>query len=378
VWVFLQSRDFINVHILYAGLVLLVLILLAGGFGSTVPAGEGIPAFNLTDGTTALGWIWPTLMITIACGAVSGFHGMFAAGTTVKQLKTESAARTVGYGGMLLEVFLAVAVICIMLAGMTKANYLAYVHPKALLHLDKASNPVLGFAMAVGVAAKNAFGTPIAVGALAGMVMLEGFIITTLDTVVRLTRYLLEEAWRTMFAGYDEMQGVMPARAATAAAPIGTGGMALALSTAGESAPDEPVRRTAAGETVRALAGLVRHYWFNSGLAVVLMLLFALTGGVKALWGIFATANQLLAALILLLAALWLRRQRKPVKLIAIAALFMLVTTFASLFSLLREYLQHPAQSMPLLIADIVIIVLTGYCLSVGVIVMRRWSARQR
>ncbi len=377
VWVFLQSRDFINVHILYLGLGLMLLILLAGGWHGGSSVADGLQAVNIDGGTTALGWLWPTLMITIACGAVSGFHGMFAAGTTVKQLNKESAGRTVCYGGMLLEVFLAVVVICILLAGSSRENYFAYVHPKALLHLERASNPVLGFAMAVGVAAKNAFGLPIAAGALAGMIMLEGFIITTLDTVVRLTRYLLEEAWRTMFAGYVDAPALLPARGAAVSMPAATGGLTLSLDA--ESAPDEvSAPRGAMSAAIRAFAGLVRHYWFNSGLAVALMLVFALTGGVKALWGIFATANQLLAALILLLAALWLRRQRKPLRFALVPGLLMLVTTFASLLMLLREYLHHPAESMPLLIADLVIMVLTCYCLWVGVIVARRWSARAR
>ncbi|MDY6914133.1 MAG: carbon starvation CstA family protein [Planctomycetota bacterium] len=327
VWIFLQSRDFINVHILYVGMGVLFVTLLVAGFRAPPPA-EPIPPLNIAEGTTALGVFWPTLFIVIACGAVSGFHSLCAGGTTCKQITSERAARQVGYYGMLLEGFLAVCVISVLVIGVVKSDYIRDVHP-SLVGVANKSNAVLGFAMAVGNAAKLAFGVPVAVGALAGMVLLEGFLVTTLDTAIRLTRYLIEEIWRTFFAAYDNP-----------AASAGPG---------------------------RWLWKLLRQYWFNSSLAVALTLAFALTGGVKALWGIFATANQLLAAMVLSLAALWLLRQGKRVWFVFLPAVAMLVTTATNLVLMLKKFLQKPAANATLLTADIVIMLITLYLFIAGV-----------
>ena len=130
VWVFLQSRDFINVHILYVGMVaLLVTLVVAGARGAGAAdlreGAEAIPMFNIDQGEKALGIFWPTLFIVIACGAVSGFHSLCAGGTTCKQLTNERAARQIGYYGMLLESFLAVCVIGVMMLGAIKADYIS-------------------------------------------------------------------------------------------------------------------------------------------------------------------------------------------------------------------------------------------------------------
>jgi carbon starvation protein len=199
VWIFLQSRDFINVHILYAGLGVLLVTLVAAGLRGGVPSGdEPLAVFDPVDGPKGLGGpFWPALFTVVACGAVGGFHSLCAGGTTCKQLSSEPDARRVGYWGMLLESFLAVCVIAVLVVGATKANYLRDVHP-GLLGAAGKSNPILGFAMAVGNAVHLAFGAPITAGAIAGMILMEGFLVTTLDTAIRLTRYLLEEIWRVL------------------------------------------------------------------------------------------------------------------------------------------------------------------------------------
>ena len=176
VWLFLQSRDFINVHILYIGLSLLAAtVVVAACRGASVPAADALPALDLASGSRAMGFIWPGLFITVACGAVSGFHSLCAGGTTCKQLVSEPAARRIGYWGMVLESVLAITVICVLLLGLRRADYLADVHP-ALVGLKTSGNPILSFAMSVGFASHAAFGLPIAVGALGGMILLEGFL----------------------------------------------------------------------------------------------------------------------------------------------------------------------------------------------------------
>jgi carbon starvation protein len=379
VWIFLQSRDFINVHILYVGMAALLLTLVVAGMRG-VGTADGIPAVNIQEGTQAMnGWVWPTMFIVIACGAVSGFHSLCAGGTTCKQLTNERAARQIGYYGMLLEGFLAVCVIAVMMIGAVKLNYIVDVHPKYALSAYAAevgqsgltaakSNAVLGFAMAVGNAASLAFGVPIAVGALAGMILLEGFLVTTLDTAIRLTRYLIEEIWRTLFGKYDVF--AEPAGAQDTQewgegehVPVGAEGLPIVP-------PDGDIVCAATVPTsglLRGILRLLRQYWLNSALAVGLMLAFGLKDGWKALWGVFATSNQLLAAMVLSLASLWLLRQKRRIWFAFLPAVAMLITTATSLVLMLLKFLKAPGENMTLLIADIVIMVLATYLFIAGV-----------
>ncbi len=374
VWIFLQSRDFINVHILYVGMAALVVTLIVAGFrGADVSqlqkGAEMLPAINIAEGNQANGFIWPGMFILIACGAVSGFHSLCAGGTTCKQLSNEKATRQVGYNSMLLESFLAACVIAVFVVGAVKAEYISDVHPVALMGLTGVkSNPVLGFAMAVGNAVKLAFDVPVAVGALAGMVLLEGFLVTTLDTAVRLTRYLIEEVWRTIFARYDVFAKPV---AATEQAGDGTeilsgaDGLPVAPSVADQ--PAAPLKPIATTGLFRGLCLVLRQYWVNSGLAVGLMLAFALTGGQKALWAIFATSNQLLAALVLAIASLWLLRQGRSIWFALVPAVAMLVTTLTSLCLMVAKLMSDPSSNIALLIAEGLIMIITIYLLVAGV-----------
>jgi carbon starvation protein len=342
---------------------------LRGADASQLKGGaELIPALNLSEGNKANGFFWPGLFILIACGAVSGFHSLCAGGTTCKQLTSEKATRQIGYNAMLLESFLAACVIAVFVVGAVKADYIRDVHPKALLDLQVESNAVLGFAMAVGNTAKLAFGVPIAVGALAGMVLLEGFLVTTLDTAVRLTRYLIEEVWRTVFARLDVFAEPVAMREQAAGGvemPIGADGLPAAPSVADQpAAPSKPV---ATAGLLRGICLVLRQYWFNSGLAVALMLAFAMTGGQKALWAIFATSNQLLAALVLSIASLWLLRQKRSFWFALAPAAVMLVTTLTSLCLEIAKLVDNPGKNITLLIAEVVILGITTYLLVAGV-----------
>jgi carbon starvation protein len=361
VWMFLQSRDFINVHILYAGVIGLFLTLIVASLRTGSGAPAAFPEFDGVHGGQLLGTFWPAIFITVACGAVSGFHSLCAGGTTCKQLKSESATRHIGYWGMLLETFLAVAVIGILVIGSSQSHFLDDVFPR-LKGLAKLDNPNLGFAMAVGNAGERAFGLPVAWGALAGLILLEGFVITTLDTAVRLARYLIEEVWTELFGKYDVFAAKASAlerdRAADpAAAPAG-----FALPTTG---------------AFRSLLQFLNMYWVNSGLAVGLMLFFSVSSGILELWKIFATSNQLLATFVLGLGTIWLLRHGRKVWYIAVPALFMLATTSASLIQMVGRYL--PGETVDaagkvrklgnptLFAADLVLIGLTAYLVVCGV-----------
>jgi carbon starvation protein len=306
VWVILQPRDFINVQILYGGILLMAVSLLSNGFGGMT---INMPSFNLVEGAKNLGFIWPMMFITIACGAISGFHSLVAGGTTGKQLSAEPDARKVGYNGMLLESLLAVCVLLAIAGAMNFTDYKAIVWPA---DPTIKSNPILGFSLAAGQLFNHGLGIPVALGTVFGILLVEGFVVTTLDAAVRLNRYLFEELWSILFT-----------------------------------------------ETPK----IMKHYWFNSGLSVVLMWTLAYSNAFSALWPIFGTANQLLAALGLLAVSAWLLLRGKKHLYALIPAVFMIITTLASLVILLLDYIEK--QRYLLVFTDLLMMVL-----SVGVVVL--------
>lgn len=373
VWFFLQSRDFINVHILYAGLVFLIAALLAAGLRGVEAVGAAaIPMSNWAEGTQRLGTIWPLMFITIACGAVSGFHSLCAGGTTCKQLSTERAARRVGYWAMLLESFLAVCVLCCLMAGLPLATYKSYCYPAS-----GGGNAVLTFAMAVGHTVHQGLGLPVAAGALGAMLLLEGFLVTTLDTAVRLTRYMIEEGWVMLFGRYDvfaqSRKAVVPERIE----PVGAGGLvvgALPLENEVPASAGVPTRGLK-----RAVLTSLRWYWINSGVAVALMLLLGLGNGYAVVWSIFGSANQLLAALALWVGTIWLMRKGRQYWFALVPAVFMFATSMTMLVQLLRKtYLPgwHAGQRgmLALMIADAVVLAATVGILGLTV---RTWLVRR-
>ena len=299
VWVILQPRDFINVQIMYLGIAGLFLGLLSGGLGGL---SLHLPAFNLAEGTRSLGLIWPMLFITVACGAISGFHALVASGTSSKQLSSEKHARTIGYNGMLLESVLAVCVLLVVGSAFLFPEYKSLVWPEV-----GRSNPILAFSLGVGKLLNGAFHIPIALGSVFGILMVEGFVVTTLDTAVRLNRYLFEELWGLIF---------------------------------------------------KKVPGLFKNFLFNSALAVVLMWVLAYFNTFAALWPIFGTANQLLAAPSLIAVSTWLSVRGRRNLITVIPAVFMILTTTASLLILLfTKYI--PQMNVTLLVADILLLLLS-------------------
>ena len=301
VWLILQPRDFINVQILYGGILLMVLSLLAvGGGGAAVAA----PSFNLAEGGRSLGFIWPMMFITIACGAISGFHSLVAGGTTGKQIAQETHARTIGFNAMLLESALAVCVLLALGVGVSFADYRAIVWPS---DPGVASNPILAFSLAAGGLFERGLGIPAALGTVFGILMVEGFVITTLDAAVRLNRYLFEELWSIVLA--------------------------------------KP-------------PAFLRNYWFNATLSVLIMWILAYSNAFNTLWPIFGTANQLLAALALLTVSSWLLLRGRRHLFTLLPAVFMLATTLASLLILLPGYLRQG--NVILAVTDVLMLILAA------------------
>ena len=308
VWFILQPRDFTNVQLLYGGIALLLLSLLIAGLfhGATIQA----PPLDVATGESALkGAIWPILFITVACGAISGFHSLVASGTTVKQIPRESDVRRIGYGGMVLESFLAVLVLVAVAAMLPQAEYLRVVYPTGA-----PSNPILAFALGVGRMVNTALPfVPIAVAAVVGILMIEGFVVTTLDSSVRLARYLLDEFWDYVFAG-------------------------------------------------RAPA-LVRNPMFNTAIAVAMMFFFAVSATVRQMWPVFGAGNQLIGALALTTVSVWLVQRARQHLFALVPAIFMIATTVAALFLLIRQHLA--SGNLALAVAAMVLL-----CVSVGVVLI--------
>jgi len=298
VWFILQPRDFVNVQILYFGMAAMIAGVVVSGFqGLTVTA----PLSNIAAGAAKMGPVWPFLFITIACGAISGFHALVSGGTSSKQLARESQARTVGYGGMLLEGLLAVLVLVAIGSSLDYGEYMAIAWPET-----GQGNPILAFALSMGRLLNGSIGLSMALGTVAGILIVEGFLITTLDSAVRLNRYLFEELWKALF--------------------------------------DSP-------------PAFMRKFWFNSGLSVILMLVIAWTNSYRHIWPLFGSTNQLLAALTLIAVTVWLNRANKPTWFTIIPAVTMLVTTISSLvYKLFADYV--PNQNYFLAVIDVFLLVL--------------------
>jgi carbon starvation protein CstA len=347
VWLVLQPRDFVNVHLLYLGLAAMVLGLIACGFGGVRIDSRGM--LNVAEATSKpqLGLLWPFLFVTIACGACSGAHGLICGGTTCKQLASEKHAPLIGYGAMLLEAVLALCVVFMIIGPLGFEQYRNIVWPSS-----GGAFAVKGFALAVGTtlhrgAEAVGLSIPIFAGTIFGIILLEGFVLTTVDTLMRLARYLFEELWGVLFKN--------PPRWMT-------------------------------------------HRTFNTLLPVVLAAWLALGNRYGILWPIFGTANQLLAALTLIAATAWLAHRAKQIWFVAIPALFMAATTLVSLALLLpryfgwkkfteltqqfpagqawQEFLKIPPKqgglNLPLFITDLILMALA---IAVVALVVRRWIA---
>jgi carbon starvation protein len=297
VWIILQPRDFVNAQILYLGLASMVVGVIGAGIGGAV---INVPSFNLDEAFSApnLGLMWPFLFITIACGAASGAHGLVCGGTSCKQLSNEKHARLIGYGGMLLEGLLALCVILLISGGMDFEKYKSIVYPT-----QGASNAPLAFALGLGNILNMSIGLPKVFGTIWGILLLEGFLVTTIDALVRLSRYLFEELWMAIL--------------------------------------DNP-------------PAWLKSPAFNSLIVVVGFLTLTFTNAYIKIWPIFGAANQLLAALTLIAVTAWLAQKAKTYWFTAIPAAFMVVTTLTTLVILLGRYIR--LESWTLFVTDIVLL----------------------
>jgi len=311
----LQPRDYINAWELFIATGLLVIGVLVTGLFKGMPMVA--PAFNLhPEGAPSM---WPFLFITIACGAISGFHSLVSSGTSAKQVSNEEDALFVGYGSMLLESALAVLVIIACGAGIG----LAYASKDGQIlqgvaawnaHYASWSGAAgLGAkinAMVVGAANMMAtIGIPKFIGIVIMGVFIASFAGTTLDTATRIQRYIIAEL------ATDIKLDVLANR------------------------------------------------WIATGIAVVTALILAFaTGahgkGALTLWPLFGAINQILAALALLVITIYLKRKGPWFWLTLIPFIFMIIMTIWGLFLNIKDFV---------ISSNWLLVVIGGICLVLSV-----------
>lgn len=178
----LQPRDYLAGFILFAAIGFGLLGIFISNEPMKSPAFLGWqPDQKLWPGS---GPLWPMLFVTIACGAISGFHSLVSSGTTCKQLDSEAHACRVGYGGMLTEGLVACLVVFCVAAGLSRTSLIDF------LSAPSKGGPIAAFGTGYGnltVSFMGSMGTAFAIMAL------NAFILTTLDTATRIGRYLTSE-----------------------------------------------------------------------------------------------------------------------------------------------------------------------------------------
>ncbi len=296
VWMLLQPRDYINGLQLLIGLgIFFAAVLLANPTIVAPPLNEALP-----DGVPPL---IPLLFVTIACGAISGFHGLVASGTTSKQLANEKDVRIVGYLGATGEGALALAAIIACTAGFaTLVEWEAF-------YSSFAAGGVPAFVQGGGLIISQGLGLPVYFGETLLAVMAVLFAATTMDTGVRLQRYIIQE-WGVIYK-----------------VPALTGrGISTFIAVA----------------TCVALA-------FGAGGG-------AGTGGL-AIWPLFGTTNQLLAGLTLLVLSVFLMKKGRPTVYTLVPMAFLLVMTILALLVQLAQFWRDGRYF--LVFMDLVILVVT-------------------
>ncbi len=324
----LQPRDYINSHQLLVAIVLLIT-------GLAVAHPEiSAPAFNsaaFTEGSDVPD-LMPVLFITIACGAISGFHSLASSGTTVKQVDREKDTLFIGYGGMLWESFLAVLVIMAVAGGLglglekegriftgMDAFRQQYSSWAAFSGIDdKLEAFIIGASNLFG-----SFGIPSVLGKSMIAVFIVSFANTTLDSAARIQRLSLQEIFR-------DKQGRVR----------------------------KPVSNRYAATAFVVVAAMIMAF-IRPGAT-----------GAMILWPLFGSLNQLLAALALGIVTVWLYQKKKNILITLIPMVFVLLVTVWAMVKNLAYF--RAQQDYALVTMSLVILILTVWLLAGGVHTLTR------
>ena len=222
--------------------------------------------------------MFPFLFITIACGAISGFHSLVSSGTSAKQIDKEPSALAVGYGGMLLEAALATLVILAVTTGVSKEAWLT-------TYANYATVPTLPTFAEGGARIVEALGIPKALALNILAVFMVSFASTTIDTATRLQRYVISEF----------------------------------------------------GDSIKQ--DWLSSKYIAAGIAVITAYLLAFRGSANVIWPLFGATNQLLAGFALLTVTVYLAKKNKPILYTMIPMIFMVIMTTWGMVGNFRNYL---------------------------------------
>jgi len=289
----LQPRDHLAGSVLYLGMLF--------GFLGIIITRPDMKAPSVISFSTDKGWMWPMLLVTIACGAISGFHSLVASGTTSKQVPRMRDARVIGYGAMIMECALAVMAIIAVTAGLYWKSAPAGSEGLIYQELYKGGNWIKVFGTGYGQLTKVIFG---GIGTLVGITMLKTFVMTSLDTATRIARYICNELLGETFS----IPYMKNKYAATILVGILAGALAL--------------------------------------------------GNWKAIWPVFGAANQLIASLVLIVASVYLLSRKRRFLFTAIPAVIMLVTTVGALLYNTYGFVTAEKPNILLAVIDVILITL--------------------
>lgn len=266
VWILLQPRDYLNSFFLYA--------LMIGGLVGVFFAAPtiNIPAFN-TFSLDKVGYLFPALFVTVACGAISGFHSIVGSGTTAKQLNKETDGRIVGYGGMLIEGMLAVLSL-IAVASMVNKEFIDILTSKG---------PVPAFSLGVArfINAIPILNISVPMAQTFTALAVSAFALTSLDTATRLARFMFQEYFESK---ESENKSVF-----------------------------------------------VTNRYVSTAITVTFGAALTFSGQTMSIWPVFGSANQLLAALALLALTVWVANLKKGFLFVLIPMIFMFAVTLTAL-----------------------------------------------
>ena len=303
VWILLQPRDYLNAYILVLGLAMGVVALILVGAKMELAAFTSWSP-NIVGGVPSP--YWPVIPLIIACGSLSGIHGLIGSGTTSKQLDKETQGLIVGYGGMLTEGLLSTVVTITIAAfgllvfkeaggklaemGVIADNlkeplYMGKNYVKAI---DAVGGPLGIFTQSYGILFEQAFGISAQVGTVFSSLWVSAFTLTSMDTGNRVLRFAWEEVWEPLKASLGEFHKTITNR------------------------------------------------WLASAIPSALSIMLAWNKAYNVLWPAFGGANQMLAAATLLTVALWVLKMagslERHVKFIIACAGVLWLTVFAGLW----------------------------------------------
>jgi len=292
VWILLQPRDYLNSYLLYTALAGALIGIIVGRPAIVYPAFVGFSAGGQ--------YLFPMLFVTVACGAISGFHSLVSSGTTAKQLDNERDGKLIGYGGMLIEGLLAIIAVCTV--GILGKDAFAQVM----------ANPPAVFASGVGQF-MGYIGIPQVVGTTFAALALSAFMMTSLDTGARLARYSFQEF-------FVDRAPVLSGSVVATAVSIGA---AMALAFSGNWAAIWPVFG-ASNQLLAGLTLLTMSVWFakmgKDNRATFIPMVFMIGVTLTALYFLIQT-NLAKGNYVLFVAG----------SLLAVLAIFMIISTVGGL-----------------------------------------------